>query len=109
MHNWGERLQKVMKEKHISKSYALAVQLGVAESTISRWKQSGPISLDKAIQLCEALDVSMDWLFAGRTNADIRETSQNPNHKELIYRKIDELPNCTVSALAELLDSITFK
>ena len=82
MDNWGERLQKVMKEKHISKSYALAVQLGVAESTISRWKQSGPISLDKAIQF------SMDL------------TKQ---------KKIDELPNCTVSALAELLDSITFK
>ncbi len=106
MENWGERLQRAIEQQQINKSYALAYELGVAESTVSRWKQSGPISTKNAIQLCDALDVSMDWLLAGRENPNISEKSDTVEIKKILYQKIDALPSRAITALADFLDSV---
>jgi transcriptional regulator with XRE-family HTH domain len=49
----------------LHKQHALAHSLGVNQSTITRWKQDGPMSLESAAELCRTLDISMDWLVRG--------------------------------------------
>lgn len=55
-----------MQARGIGKQDALAYELGVHPSAISRWKEGGPISLASAIELCSRLEISLDWLVLGR-------------------------------------------
>lgn len=54
-----------MHERGGIKQLALASALGVDESSISRWKANGQISLGNAISLCRELDISLDWFLTG--------------------------------------------
>lgn len=56
----------------------LALDLGVDESAISRWKKGGAMSLDSAARLARALDVSLDWIVLGRGEME--------HHKKLASR-----------------------
>ncbi len=47
------------------KQHALAFALGVNESTVTRWKRDGPMSLESAIALSQVLDISLDWFLVG--------------------------------------------
>ena len=62
----GKRLKFALKSRGVEKQLALAVELEVHQSAITRWKDDGPISLESACRLCVALDISMDWLMLGR-------------------------------------------
>ena len=106
MDDWGYRLQRAIEGKKIQKSYALAVELGVAESTISRWKQSGPISMRKAIELCDTLEISMDWLFVGRNPHGIGDAI-DPLHSQRLIRQLDTLPPRAAATLVDFLESLT--
>ena len=66
MHGWTERLDHALKLRRVYKLHALAFELGVDESAVSRWRRSRSISLDNAVNLCRVLDVSLDWLVTGR-------------------------------------------
>jgi plasmid maintenance system antidote protein VapI len=66
----GERLVEAMTIRGMHKQYALAYSLGVNESTITRWKNNGPMSLERAIALCRTLDMSLDWFLAGAGSID---------------------------------------
>lgn len=66
MDNWNERLDHALKLRRVRKLHALAVELGVDESAVSRWRRSRAISLSNAVNLCCALDISLDWLLTGR-------------------------------------------
>jgi transcriptional regulator with XRE-family HTH domain len=70
MDDWGERLDDALRRRRVPKLYALAVEIGVDESAISRWRKGHPISLPNAVALCRALDVSLDWLLMGRGTMD---------------------------------------
>jgi Bacteriophage CI repressor helix-turn-helix domain len=59
-----------MKMRGMQKQYALAYALGVNESTVTRWKNDGPMSLDSAIALCQAPDMSLDWFLVGSGSMD---------------------------------------
>ena len=61
----GARLIEAMKIRGMHKQHALAHTLGVNESTVTRWKNNGPMSLDRAIALCDLLDISLDWFLVG--------------------------------------------
>lgn len=63
--HFGCRLAEAMHLRDDYKASALACLLEVNESTISRWKQGQAITVPNAIALCEALDISMDWLLRG--------------------------------------------
>lgn len=54
---------------------ALALDLNVHESAISRWRKGGPMTLDNAAKLSEVLDISLDWLVLGRGDMD-RHTAE---------------------------------
>lgn len=66
MDDWGVRLQQALRQRRIRKLHALAVEIGVDQSAISRWRKGLPISLPNAVSLCRALDISIDWLLTGR-------------------------------------------
>ncbi len=62
----GRRLRIAMKARGVYKQYSLAVDLGVDQSTLSRWSKGGSLTLQHALKLSEALDVSLDWILLGR-------------------------------------------
>ncbi len=70
MEHWGLRLQQALQERKVRKLYALAVEIGIDQSALSRWRNGMPISLRNAVALCRALDVSLDWLVMGRGTID---------------------------------------
>jgi len=78
----GERIDQAIKVRGVKKMLNLALDLGVDESAISRWKKNGPISLKSAARLARALDVSLDWIVLGRGEME--------HHKKLALRS-DEI------------------
>jgi transcriptional regulator with XRE-family HTH domain len=71
MEHWGYRLQQALQARKIRKLHALAVEIGIDQSAISRWRNGMPISLRNAVALSRALDVSLDWLVMGRGAIDM--------------------------------------
>jgi plasmid maintenance system antidote protein VapI len=70
----GARLIEAMKARGMQKQYALAYTLGVNESSVTRWKNDGPMSLESAIALCQALDMSRDCFLVGSGTMDQHTT-----------------------------------
>lgn len=66
----GERIVEAMKLRGTTKQHALASALGVNESTITRWKANGPMSVNSAVLLCKELDISLDWFLNGTGSMD---------------------------------------
>jgi transcriptional regulator with XRE-family HTH domain len=81
------RLREALRRRGVKKLYALALDLEVDQSTISRWTKDGGMSLDHAAALCSLLGVSLDWLIFGRGGMDV------------------EARTGKVTALADLLDT----
>jgi len=48
----GDRLSNALRARKVPKHYALAVDIGVDQSAISRWKKDGSISTDHVARLC---------------------------------------------------------
>ncbi len=61
---------EAMQLRGMTKQHALAFAMGVNESTVTRWKNNGPISVDHAVLLCSVLDISLDWFLTGRGRID---------------------------------------
>jgi transcriptional regulator with XRE-family HTH domain len=78
----GKRLRMAMRARCVRKQQALAFQLGVHESAITRWKEDGSLSLTNAIALCNALDISLDWLLLGRGTIDSHKLRIELSHPE---------------------------
>jgi transcriptional regulator with XRE-family HTH domain len=72
----GERLHAALVARGIRKQLALAAELGVDESAISRWQRDEGLSLSNAARLCEALDISLDWFVLGRGDMDLHRRSE---------------------------------
>lgn len=77
----GERLEEALRIREIKKMYVLAIEIGVNESTISRWRKGAPIATDNVIKLCRSLDISADWLLLARGHID-QHISLSVNHDE---------------------------
>lgn len=68
---WGQRLDTALYLRNIRKLYAFAVEIGVDESALSRWRNGKPVSLSNAIAICDALNISMDWLIRGKGSMEL--------------------------------------
>ena len=77
----GQRLEEALRIRDIKKMYVLAIEIGVNESAISRWRKGAPIATDNVIKLCQTLDISADWLLLARGNID-QHISLGVNHEE---------------------------
>jgi transcriptional regulator with XRE-family HTH domain len=62
---FGERLRIAMRRAGHGKLASLALELGVTESSLSRWCSGHDISLSNAVALSKCLKVSLDWLVTG--------------------------------------------
>jgi len=62
----GQRLKVAMQARGLVKLSAMAAAAGVTESAISRWCHEGPMTIKNAVNVCEVLEISLDWLVLGR-------------------------------------------
>lgn len=99
----GERLSWALQLRRSTKMLPLAIDLGVNESAISRWRKGGAISLQSAGRLCELLDISLDWLVLGRGGAEAhKQFAVSPQERELL-QILRGLPPTAIPALRQLL------
>lgn len=90
--NYGERLVAAMQLRDNYKATALACALNVNEATISRWRRGGPITIYHAVLLCDALDISMDWLIRGIGKPALPSQTEIGNlPPEITERTVDEI------------------
>ena len=90
---------------------ALAFDLAVHQSTITRWKEDGPMSLVSACRLCEILDISLDWLILGRGLMDQHklgadEPGVNAADMQRFRRTTRALPAHVTSHLLDLAEAV---
>ncbi|MFC6978913.1 helix-turn-helix domain-containing protein [Microbulbifer taiwanensis] len=85
----------------------LALELGVNESCISRWRRGGAISTDNAIRLCRALDISLDWLLSGRGHMDQHKGRAVSDREFLLLARMRSLPEKVRETLLSLLETIS--
>lgn len=91
---------------------ALASILNVNESTISRWMNDGPMSVENAISICTYLDISLDWFLTGNGAADQHRrtvaglAAENGDLMQAFERVVRWMTAPTKAHLLELLNSI---
>lgn len=65
----GMRLSAAMAASGMMYNCQVCYDLGVTESSLSRWRSGGPMSVSMAVNLARLLSVSVDWLITGRSGA----------------------------------------
>jgi len=101
----GERLRIALTARGRIKQMALAAELKVDESAISRWQRNKGLSLEHAGHLCEVLYISLDWLILGRGDMDLHRRSGRPA-QEPTANNFALLPVSVRDALNNLADII---
>ncbi len=103
----GERLQEALAERGVRKQMALAAELGVDESAISRWQRDAGLSLNHAARLCEVLDISLDWLVLGRGDMDLHRRAGAASAEREVGPPLAPLPEPIAAAMARLASVIS--
>ena len=99
----GERIREALAARSVRKQQALAAELNVHESAITRWKEDKPISLNSAVALGAALDISLDWLLLGRGTMDAH---RNTVSEDASRRVASLLGPRSLSLLVATIESI---
>jgi transcriptional regulator with XRE-family HTH domain len=107
MESRGDRLSHAIKGRGISKMMALALDLDVHESAISRWRKGGPMSLENAARISEVLDISLDWLVLGRGEMDAHSAENLASEEFELVQIARKLRRNTLRRLLALLDDMT--
>ncbi len=82
----GKRIEYALQYSRVKKLSALALELGVDDSAISRWRTNGNISIKNAGNLCSALDISLDWVVLGRGSIHQHKNFYaNDTEQEIIF------------------------
>jgi transcriptional regulator with XRE-family HTH domain len=105
----GERIRQALALRGVRKQQALAAELNVHESAITRWKESAAISIDNAMALAIALDISLDWLLLGRGTIDLHKAGSSFNDVRLdadLARLSGRIGLKSISLLRAAIDSI---
>lgn len=68
---FADRLRQALELRGRQKRYALAAEIGVNASSVTRWLQGGPISMEHMVRLCDVLEISLDWLLLGRGSFEL--------------------------------------
>jgi transcriptional regulator with XRE-family HTH domain len=102
----GHRLQLAMRRRGVAKQMAFAAQLAVDESAISRWQRGANMTLRNAMRLCEALDISLDWLLLGRGSMDgHRGPAAEGTHLRLMEAAAG-VPPPVIDAVCDTLEAV---
>ncbi|MCB8836510.1 helix-turn-helix domain-containing protein [Aurantimonas sp. VKM B-3413] len=107
----ADRLRTALRKRGISKLYALAADLNVDQSTVSRWTTGGRMSLDHSVALALHLNLSLDWLILGRGQMEIDARSDDPAaaHPDRVRQLtpiLAELPAEILEPLAALAQAL---
>jgi transcriptional regulator with XRE-family HTH domain len=104
--SFGKRLEAALKARHILKMYALAVEMGVDESAISRWRRGRPISTGNLVKLCGTLDISIEWLLTGRGEMDRPADAAGPDWQTGFAREVAPLGRGNAIRLSRIFHSL---
>lgn len=105
----GQRLEEALRIRNIRKMYVLAIEMGVSESTISRWRKGAPIATENLIKLCQILDISADWLLLARGSID-QHILLNVNHDERVLLSLTRsLPSGFLTHFSRALETVLAK
>jgi transcriptional regulator with XRE-family HTH domain len=107
MDHWGMRLQHALRRRRIRKLHALAVEIGVDQSAISRWRKGLPIALTNAVSLCRALDISLDWLVTGRGVMEAHHVSSASSFDLAADLLFGNLTTSVAAALRQMLHTLS--
>lgn len=107
MESRGDRLSHAIKGRGISKMMALALDLDVHESAISRWRKGGPMSLENAARISEVLNISLDWLVLGRGDMDAHTVESLVSEEIELVQIVRKLRRPALAHLLALLDDVT--
>lgn len=103
----GERIRQALIARGVRKQQALAAELNVHESAITRWKENAAMSLDNAIALASVLDISLDWLLLNRGTID---SHKMPDASQVSSANMQRLGSRigprSISLLLSVIDSI---
>jgi transcriptional regulator with XRE-family HTH domain len=107
MENFYTRVNIKLAEKHRKRSWLLS-KTGIRPSTWSSWVKFGRMpSADKALGIADALDVSLEFLIAGReTPFDLR------NSRPLvaqIFRQLERLNEGQLKRTLTAVNSIALE
>lgn len=102
----GERLRQALEARGIQKQMALATELGVDESAISRWQRDAGLSLAHAARLCEVLDISLDWLILGRGDMNLHHRADLVAGARDTIEPLQSLPDSILAAMRNLARAI---
>jgi len=97
----GERLRSALAARGY-KQMSLAAELQVSESAVSRWQQDDGLSLEHAGRLCEALDISLDWLVLGRGDMNFHRRLEPPGAHRVDADETVALPSSVRAAINNL-------
>lgn len=85
------------------------------ESAISRWKKGRSISLENAAQVCDALDISLDWLVMGRGSIDAHRREAAPDSRSdprsdprgaIVREAFPDMPPAQAEAVVDALQDL---
>ncbi|MBZ7924354.1 helix-turn-helix domain-containing protein [Ensifer adhaerens] len=102
----GDRLKVALEAKGVKKQMAFAAQIGVNDSVVSRWKRGQKLTLQNAVRICQALDISLDWLVLGRGTMDAHRVSKDLDKLTLFSGSADGIPEPIVAALITVTEAI---
>ncbi|KAB2429207.1 helix-turn-helix domain-containing protein [Bacillus sp. CH126_4D] len=107
---FGQRLRELRNKKNISAT-ALGKTLGIAQTTISNWENSGyEPSYEMLVKISRYFGVSVDYLVGNDNDVNKNEISRLA--KEL-YEDLDDLPederNDIEKGLLEYLEFLGYK
>lgn len=105
----GDRLVQAMRARQIKKTYAIAIEVGVSESSFSRWRNGGTISTESAIKICEVLDISLDWFLAGRGNMNQHKERSITDYEYQLVKNLRNLPQEAIDSLNQFLNTLSYQ
>lgn len=107
MGDWGHRLRQALRRRRVGKLYVLALEVGVNESALTRWKRGDAISTANAVRLCQVLDISLDWLLLGRGTMDLHKSAFASAREEQLLAQLRGLPPNAAASLSDFLSQVT--
>ena len=105
----GHRLEEALRIRRIDKMYGLAIEIGVNESAISRWRKGAPIKTDNAVKLCQTLDISADWLLLARGNIDQHISFSISSDERELLGNLRVLPRDFMIYFGRAIESLSSK
>lgn len=99
----GERISRTMAMRGYRYNCEISYDIGVTESTISRWRMGRPIAMKHAVALCACLNMSLDYLFLGVEPGNCSVGARSSSEFIVNYHALSEDNKALVLGILERL------